>query len=139
MKYKLIPHTSDLGVEIYGETIEELFLNALYSVTDNLTYIEKVDEAIEKEITVEGEDLEDLFMNFLRELIFIFSTEYFLGKNLKNLKIEKDYKRLSGILVGEIFNKDKHPIKIEIKTPTYHLFSIKKEENIYKATVIFDV
>lgn len=139
MRYKLIPHTSDLGVEIYGKTIEELFLNALYCVTDNITDEKKVEKVIEKEITVEGEDLEDLFMNFLRELIFIFSTEYFLAKEIKNLNIEKDYKKLSGILVGEIFNKDKHPIKIEIKTPTYHLFSIKKEEDIYKATVIFDV
>lgn len=138
MRYKLIPHTSDLGVEIYGKTIEELFLNALYCVTDNLTDAEKVSEVMEKEIAVEGEDLEDLFMNFLRELIFIFSTEYFLAKNIKNLKIEKDYKKLTGILIGEIFDKDKHPIKIELKTPTYHLFSIKKE-NIYKATVIFDV
>ncbi|MEO0096947.1 MAG: archease [candidate division WOR-3 bacterium] len=138
MRYKLIPHTSDLGVEIYGKTIEELFLNALYCVTDNITDIEKVEEIIEKEICVEGEDLEDLFMNFLRELIFIFSTKYFLAKNIKNLKIEKDYKKLTGILVGEKFNKEKHPIKIELKTPTYHLFSIKKED-IYKATVIFDV
>ncbi|MEO0090041.1 MAG: archease [candidate division WOR-3 bacterium] len=138
MRYKLIPHTSDLGVEIYGKTIEELFLNALYCVTDNLTDIEKVEEVIEREISIEGEDLEDLFMNFLRELIFIFSTEYFLGKNIKNLQIEKDYKKLTGILVGEKFNKEKHPIKIELKTPTYHLFSIKKED-IYKATVIFDV
>ncbi len=138
MRYKLIPHTSDLGVEIYGKTIEELFLNALYCVTDNLTDIEKVEEVIEREIGIEGEDLEDLFMNFLRELIFIFSTEYFLGKNIKNLQIEKDYKKLTGILVGEKFNKEKHPIKIELKTPTYHLFSIKKED-IYKATVIFDV
>ncbi|MEO0113289.1 MAG: archease [candidate division WOR-3 bacterium] len=138
MRYKLIPHTSDLGVEIYGKTIEELFLNALYCVTDNLTDIEKVEEVIEREISIEGEDLEDLFMNFLRELIFIFSTECFLGKNIKNLQIEKDYKKLTGILVGEKFNKEKHPIKIELKTPTYHLFSIKKED-IYKATVIFDV
>ncbi|MEO0087243.1 MAG: archease [candidate division WOR-3 bacterium] len=138
MRYKLIPHTSDLGVEIYGKTIEELFLNALYCVTDNITDIEKVEEVIEREISIEGEDLEDLFMNFLRELIFIFSTEYFLGKNIKNLQIEKDYKKLTGILVGEKFNKEKHPIKIELKTPTYHLFSIKKED-IYKATVIFDV
>ncbi|MCS7250104.1 MAG: archease [candidate division WOR-3 bacterium] len=138
MRYKLIPHTSDLGVEIYGKTIEELFLNALYCVTDNITDIQKVNEIKEREIGVEGEDLEDLFMNFLRELIFIFSTEYFLAKNMKDLKIEKDYKKLTGILVGEIFDKDKHPIKIELKTPTYHLFSIKKEE-IYKATVIFDV
>ncbi|MEO0130270.1 MAG: archease [candidate division WOR-3 bacterium] len=138
MRYKLIPHTSDLGVEIYGKTIEELFLNALYCVTDNITDIEKVEEIIEKEICVEGEDLEDLFMNFLRELIFFFSTKYFLAKNIKNLKIEKDYKKLTGILVGEKFNKEKHPIKIELKTPTYHLFSIKKED-IYKATVIFDV
>ncbi len=139
MRYKLIPHTSDLGVEIYGKTIEELFLNGLYCVTDNITDIEKVEEFLEKEIDIEGEDLEDLFMNFLRELIFIFSTQYFLAKNIKNLNIEKDYRRLKGILIGEIFNKEKHPIKIELKTPTYHLFSIKKEEDIYKATVIFDV
>lgn len=139
MRYKLIPHTSDLGVEIYGKTIEELFLNGLYCVTDNITDIKKIKEVLEKEINIEGEDLEDLFMNFLRELIFIFSTQYFLAKNIKNLNIEKDYKKLAGILVGEIFNKEKHPIKIELKTPTYHLFSIKKEGDIYKATVIFDV
>lgn len=138
MRYKLIPHTSDLGVEIYGKTIEELFINALYCVTDNLTYIQKVETKLEREINITGEDLEDLFMNFLRELIFIFSTEYFLAKDMKDLKIKDNYTLLKGILLGEKFDKDKHPIKIELKTPTYHLFSIKKED-IYKATVIFDV
>uniref|UniRef100_A0A7V4E2Y7 Archease n=1 Tax=candidate division WOR-3 bacterium TaxID=2052148 RepID=A0A7V4E2Y7_UNCW3 len=138
MRYKLIPHTSDLGVEIYGKTIEELFSNALYCVTDNLTDIEKVEIKMEKEIEVFGEDLEDLFMNFLRELIFIFSTEHFLAKNIKDLKIENSYTALKGVLLGEKFDKERHPIKIELKTPTYHLFSIKKED-IYKATVIFDV
>ena len=138
MRYKLIPHTSDLGVEIYGKTIEELFFNALYCVTDNLTDIEKVEIKMEKTIEVFGEDLEDLFMNFLRELIFIFSTEHFLAKSIKDLKIENDYTSLKGVLLGEKFDEKRHPIKIEIKTPTYHLFSIKKEET-YKATVIFDV
>jgi|UniRef100_A0A7V5XZN1 SHS2 domain-containing protein len=139
MKYKLIPHTSDLGVEIYGKTIEELFSNALYCVTDNFTDIEKVAIKKERKIEVFGEDLEDLFMNFLRELIFIFATEHFLAKDIKDLKISDNYTVLKGVLLGENFDKDRHPIKIELKTPTYHLFSVKKEENRYKATVIFDV
>ena len=40
---------------------------------------------------------------------------------------------------GEKFDPQRHRVKIEIKTPTYHMFSIAQDDNGYKATVIFDV
>ncbi len=137
MRYRYLDHTSDLGVEIYGQDLEELFANGLYALFDNITEIERVREREEKEVSLAGENLEDLFMDWLRELLFLFATEHFLGKRVKEFSLS-DF-NLKAQVIGERFDKDRHPLKIEIKTPTYHLFQIKKEEGIYRARVIFDV
>jgi SHS2 domain-containing protein len=137
MRYRYLDHTSDLGVEIYGKDLKELFANGLYVLFDNLTDIEKVEEREERELKITAEDLDSLFMDWLRELLFLFATEYFVGKRVKEIEIIEN--SLSARITGEQFDPKRHPLKIEIKTPTYYLFEVKKEESGYRATVIFDV
>ncbi len=137
MRYKYLDHTSDLGMEIYGKDLAELFANGLYALFDNITEIEKVEEKEEREIKITAEDLDSLFMDWLRELLFLFATEYFVGKKVKEITFSGN--SLSARVTGERFDPKRHPLKIEIKTPTYHMFQVKKEDSGFRATVIFDV
>lgn len=137
MRYRYLNHTSDLGIEIFGKDLEELFANGLYALFDNITDIKLIEEREEKEIKITAESLEDLFMDWLRELLFLFAIEYFVGKRVKDISLSQN--SLVAKIMGERFDPKRHPLKIEIKTPTYHLFQIKKEDSQYRATVIFDV
>jgi SHS2 domain-containing protein len=137
MRYRYLNHTSDLGVEIYGQDLNELFANALFTIFDNILDLQAVKIKETRKITLAQENLEELFMDWLRELLFIFATEYFVAKEVKTLTI--DNYRLEAEIAGEPFDSTRHRVKIEIKTPTYHMFQIAKTETGYRATVIFDV
>ncbi|MCX8015571.1 MAG: archease [candidate division WOR-3 bacterium] len=137
MRYRYLDHTSDLGVEIYGSSLEELFKNALYTIFDNITDLNLVEKKSYKTISISAQSIEDLFMDWLRELIFIFATDFFVAKDVEEISIADG--RLLAKVAGEKFDTARHKVKIEIKTPTYHMFGIEKTSDGYKATVIFDV
>lgn len=137
MRYKYLDHTSDLGVEIYGRDLPELFSNGLFTIFDNILNLDCVEAKETREIEITSQTLDELLIDWFRELLFLFATEYFAAKEVKNIKIENNH--LSAEISGEIFDKKRHRIKIEIKTPTYHMFNIKKTDSGFVATVIFDV
>ncbi|MCS7257756.1 MAG: archease [candidate division WOR-3 bacterium] len=137
MRYRYIDHTSDLGVEIYGKNLQDLFKNAQYALFDNILDLSTVEVKSKKTITISSETLEELFMDWLRELLFRFATEYFITKEVNSLVVNQT--KLSAEVAGEYFDPARHQIKIEIKTPTYHNYKITATPDGYKATVIFDV
>jgi SHS2 domain-containing protein len=137
MRYKYIDHTSDLGVEIFGKDLPELFSNGLFTIFDNILDLDKVEIKETRKIELSSATLDELLIDWFRELLFLFATEYFVAKELKQIKIENN--KLSAEIAGEIFDVKRHKIKIEIKTPTYHMFKIQKSDKGYIATVIFDV
>ena len=142
--YKLFDHTADIGVEISGRTKKELFANAAYAMFDIL--IENFDtknktakgtQERQKIVTVDGADLEDLLINFLRETLYLFNGQ---GWIVDNCEIKEcGNKRLKARLMGEPFNKKKHSIKTEIKAITYSGLSVEKQKSGWMARVIFDV
>ena len=74
-RYKLFDHTADLGVEIYGKTVTDLFANAAFAVFDIITDLKHVTPTMERKIVVEGEGWEDLLVNYLREILYMFNGE----------------------------------------------------------------
>lgn len=134
--YKYINHTADLGIEVYGKTIEELFINIAKAIFE--TQIKgKVQAKKDLVFEISGPSLEELFIEWCRELLYNFSVKGFIPKVYK-ISISEDNK-LSAYLRGEIFDPKRHNVKLEVKNATYHNFSIKKLNNAYCATVIFDV
>jgi SHS2 domain-containing protein len=137
MRYQYLDHTSDLGFEIYGKDLPELFTNGLFAIFDNILDLNTVESKETKIIELSAQNTEDLLMDWFRELVFVFATQFFVAKEIKELRIKDN--RLYAEIGGEIFDSKKHRIKVEIKTPTYHMFKIEKLDGSYKATVIFDV
>ena len=140
--YKLFDHTADIGVEISGWTKQDLFANAASAVFDILieNRENKTAKAIDKRqktLTVEGTDVEDLLINFLRELLSLFNGEGWVVSCCEIL--ECDNKRLKARLMGEPYSKKKHLIKTEIKAVTYYGLKVDKVKADWKARIIFDV
>jgi len=124
-------------MEIYGKDLPELFTNACFALFDNILDLSSVQEKAAKTLTVRSQNLADLFMDWLRELIFLFSTEYFVVKRVEIVELKDNI--VTAHLFGEKFDRSRHRVKIEIKTPTYHMYQIERLATGYKATVIFDV
>ena len=137
-KYSLFHHTADIGVEIYGRTKKELFMNAALSLKDIMVSTKKTGAGVkEKALTVEGFDPTDLLINFLREILYLFNGEALIIGKCEITKCGN--KKLDARLWLEPYNKKQHVMKTEIKAVTYHGLAVEKTKKGWKARVIFDV
>lgn len=144
--YRLLDHTADIGFEVFGKTKEELFANgvaALFDLILDRSGERKKSPAVpgetqeEKSIVVEGGDIEDLLVNFLREVLYLFNGKKWVVINCRPVEITD--KRIEAQLFGEPYNQQKHKVKMEIKAVTYHDLSVEKTSEGWRARVIFDV
>lgn len=137
--YKLFDHTADIGVEVTGRTRKELFVNAAQAVFDVMIE-NKMGSGMAKQhrkLKVEGTDVADLLINFLREILYQFNGEKFITGSCEMIKFTS--KELQARLTGESFNNKKHLIKTEIKAVTYSGLKVEKVKAGWVAKIIFDV
>jgi len=137
MDYKLTDHTADLGIEVYGSCLTELFENAGYAMFDVLTDTNSITALSETTINVTGEDRPDLMVNWLRELLYLWTGKGLLVK-LINIVSFSDY-ALSAIVKYEPFAPERHLMKSELKAVTYHQIRVERKESLWEAGIIFDV
>lgn len=133
--YKYIDHTADIGIEVHAKTIEELFINigvAIFETQVSGHFLSKE----ELNINIVSESLEELFIDWCRELLYHFSVHSYIPQEY-DISIEKF--SLSACLFGDKLDAKRHKIKTEIKNATYHNFKINKVNDLYKAMIIFDV
>lgn len=76
--YRHLNHTSDLGCEVLGNTQSELFAHAGQALFSLLIPLEQVEERDTVPINVSGIDLIDLWVTFLRELLYLVNGRHFL-------------------------------------------------------------
>ncbi len=137
--YTFFDHTADIGVQVTGRTKQELFVNAAEALFDVMIE-NKTGEVLKKQqkkITIEGVDVADLLINFLREILYLFNGEKFITGDCEIIKFTNN--ELTVRLTGESFNSKRHLIKTEIKAVTYSGLTVKKEKAGWKARIIFDV
>ncbi len=136
--YKFLEHTADVGIEVEAEDIERLFEEAARAISDFMVYIDRVECKERKEISVEGESLEDLLVNFLTELLALLDSEMFIWRDVK-VRIEKDRGfKLHGEVFGERYSEEKHGYKGYIKAITYHGIRIEKNSR-YRLRFLIDI
>ncbi|MBE9546247.1 MAG: archease, partial [Proteobacteria bacterium] len=108
-RYKIFNHTADLGLEISGKDEKELFSNAAFAVFDLIVDLQDVNIKETRRLVVKGADREDLFVNYLRELLYMWNGEGMLLKDFSVLEI--DSRHLVGEMKGEPFDPARHTIK----------------------------
>jgi SHS2 domain-containing protein len=135
--YQAFDHTADLGLAITGASEEELFANAAKAVFDIITDLDRVETREIRRIAVEGDGREDLLINFLREILYLYNGEHWLLKELHIIRISE--KGLEAEARGEPLDGRKHEIFKEIKAVTYHQAQVRQSPAGWTARVIFDV
>ena len=124
-------------MEVYGKTADELFANAAFAVFDILADLSHVSPVVERKIVVDGEGWEDLLVNYLREVLYMYNGEGLLLKEFSVVDI--DPRHLEGKVAGEPFDPAKHTINTEIKAVTYHQAAVRGDRGMWTGRVIFDV
>jgi len=137
MNYTLIDHTADLGVDVYGTGLKELFENAGYAMFDIITDTSQLTALFETILNITGEDRPDLMVNWLRELLYLWTGKGQLVKII-NITSLSEY-ALSAKIKFDHFDPGRHLIKSELKAVTYHQIRVEEKNSKWEARIIFDV
>jgi len=137
LRYKQIEHTGDIGIQIFGKTLQELFTNAAFGMFEIMTDLANIERDTSEIIEVAGDGVEELLVNWLSELNYLFVTE---NKVFNRFDITR-YKNfeLTATAHGTIVDLNRHPANTEIKAVTYHELYVKEIKNRWEAQVIFDI
>ena len=128
MGYKILDHATDAFIEVTASSLIEAFEIAGYSVIDTILDNSKIEKKKERNIVVNGKDLNYLLYNWLEEIVFLLITEGFAIKKL-NITLERNEKYIiSAQIFGEDIDIKKHGFKVEIKSPTFHEMDIQQGE-----------
>jgi len=136
-KYRLIDHTADFGIHVFGDSLQDLFENAAHAMFDQIVEPNTLKRLNTYKVHVTGDDWPDLMVNWLRELLFIWTGKELLVKHA-DIQTLSEYD-LTATLSLDPFDPDRHIIKNELKAVTYHQIQVDRGPSGWEARIIFDV
>lgn len=136
--YEFFEHTADIGVRVYGRTLEELFANAACAMYEAMGSLAKGEERKEKSVKLEATSLEDLLHDWLAELLYEVEAKHILYDEFEIVKLTPPY--LVATLRGSSIDFARSDTNEEIKAVTYHELRVESlPGGTWQATVILDV
>jgi SHS2 domain-containing protein len=136
--FETFDHTADLGLRVRAATLDALFAEAgrgLFSlIVDDLT---SVADTHPVPIRLHGEELEYLFFDWLRELLYHFEAKRLVYQRFEVTLQGLD---LSAVAYGEPFDPTQHLPNHEVKAITLHGLRVEQEPSgAWLAEVIVDI
>ncbi len=83
--YRIIDHTADVGLEVHGRNRDELFRQGAAGLIDLLVDRDELTADATRLLRVEGADPTDLWINYLREILYLFNGDGFLVREVEEL------------------------------------------------------
>ena len=145
--YELLEHTADIGVRLKAKDLKELFENTALAMFDIMSERKSPDprqsvgapshqSPAEKIIVKQDADnLEELFINWLNELLSLSSAKELIFTDFKINKLSET--ALEATAISE--NIADYKVNTEIKAATYHQLKLEPINSGWQAEVIFDV
>lgn len=131
-KYEILEHTADIKIKVFGQSKEELFLNALFAFSE-IQKPKKINETVKQPIKVSSLDSPALLVDFLNEVLYLSQTNKQAYDKITFTKFtEKE-------IEGELEGCRIEGLEEEIKAATYHSLELKQQDNMWQAIVLFDV
>ena len=137
MKYEVIDHTADFGIHVFGADAKDLFANAAFALFDLITDIDALKGLNEHEVHITGDDWPDTMVNWLRELLYLWTCKEMLVK-MADISYLTEHE-LTARVNFDPYDPDRHEIKNEIKAVTYHQIQVEKVPLGWESKIIFDV
>ncbi len=137
MKYETIDHTADFGIRVFGADAKDLFANAAFALFDLITDIDALKGLNEYKVRITGDDWPDTMVNWLRELLYLWTCKEMLVKATDIFYLTEH--EVTARVNFDLFDPDRHEIKNEIKAVTYHQLQVESTPLEWESKIIFDV
>jgi SHS2 domain-containing protein len=127
-----IPHTADLAVRVWGETLQELYSAAGMGLADLLGEVDSDANATIRTIGLEALDAEALLVDWLNELLYLHETTQVVYTSF-------DFESLSPTsLCATVVGYPLAKRRAYIKAATYHNLAIERRSRGFEVVVVFD-
>ncbi len=136
LDFEIIDHTADIGIRLKRSTREALFRDAALAMFRLVIPEGGIQPAVERRLRVRGQDDEQLMVEWLSRLNFLFQTRLFVPAEIDLCFYGNE---LRALLRGETVDPRVQPPALEIKAVTFHNLEVKRNGDGWSAQVIFDV
>lgn len=135
--FRLIDHTADLGMEVFGRDLPALYANAGMALFDLLVHGQASRDYQQYNLRIRGEDRADLMVNWLRELLYFWNGRQQIVRQLIIRALSETV--LEAEVMATDYDPDCHRILREIKAVTYHRIAVETRKAGWRARVFFDL
>jgi len=135
--FELTDHTADLLLNARGRDLAELLANAARGLLAAIGQLRTSPELAEVSVALTAADREELFHDFLSEVLFLFENQHFVVESLRFDLL--DDCRLDAILSGGMLDRQASVFHREVKAVTYHELAIRRAGGFLEATVVLDI
>jgi SHS2 domain-containing protein len=137
-KYRITKHQSELAVRVTGESQADLFTNSAVALFDVMVAdMEKIECKERLPLEVEGTDRDDLMVNWVRELLYLYQGSGYLLRDFIILEVKDTVVKAE--VGGEKIDPDRHEIQQEIAAVAFHKSRMEKTGNQWTAHLIFEL
>ena len=135
--YELLDHTADIGIRVKAKTVGQLFQDAASAIFDIIAEKKNSRPGTRQTITIRqrAENLEELFVNWLNELLSLSAAR---GVIFSRFQVKRIGPRALEASAGGI-GIENYRVNTEVKAATYHRLKVEKIKGGWQAEVIFDV
>lgn len=135
--FRLIDHTADLGMEVFGRDLPALYANAGKALFELLVHGEASLDYQQYNLSIRGEDRADLMVNWLRELLYFWNGRQQIVRQVIIRALSETV--LEAEVMATDYDPDCHHILREIKAVTYHRIAVEARKSGWRASVFFDL
>ena len=135
--FEVLEHTADVGLRVYGKTLQELFANAGLGMM-SLAFESQTAQPNERlALSAQGADLEDLLVHWLSEILYFVDAEGWVFSRFSVGRCEEN--TIEGEGWGERRDPAARSRAVAVKAVTYHQVSVKETADGWEAVVYFDI
>jgi SHS2 domain-containing protein len=135
--FEIVPHTSEVALEVHGRDLSALFTNAALGLLALFDKQGKVRPTETISVRVRSSSAESLLVHWLSELVYIVQTKRWLYAKIEFARLQDT--SLTATLHGEPIKEGVHSIAREVKAVTFHKLAITRDRDALRGYVILDV
>lgn len=141
--YEILEHPADVGFLAYGVTLVELFENSALAMCSLACPPEKIEERLQRQVSVTGSDIETLLYAWLAEALAIADGEQLILRRVSVSELKEPSGsatgEVRGVAHGERFDRERHAAGTYIKAVTLHQFQVERTVEGFRARVFLDL
>jgi SHS2 domain-containing protein len=132
---------ADAAFDATGDSPSELFVAAGEAVIETMVDRQTVSPALQRDITLEDEELGSLLFDWLSQIVFLKDAEGLMFRDAEaTVEQASDGKwHLCGRLAGEALDPDRHELRADVKAVTKHLYEVGQTNGRWHARVVLDI